>query len=68
MLADPGAIKATVALHSHPAAAQQIGHCRDCFLGVFGAGTDREDEVTEGKNRTSLEDLVILFHIELPIG
>ena len=46
-LANAGARKAAVVFDANLAAAEQIGHRGDGFLGVFGAGTDREDQVTE---------------------
>lgn len=46
-LANLSAEQLTVALHTDLAAAQQIGHCGDCFLTIFGARTNRENEVTE---------------------
>jgi hypothetical protein len=62
LLANPGAIKATVAFHPHLAAAEKISHCGNCLLGVLGARADGEDEITERKFGPGLEDLGILFH------
>ena len=61
-LANPGAIEATVAFHPYLAAAEKIGHRSNRLLGVFGAGADGEDEITERKFGPGLEDLGILFH------
>jgi hypothetical protein len=46
-LANAGARKAAVVFDANLAAAEQIGYRRDGFLGVLGAGTDREDQITE---------------------
>jgi hypothetical protein len=48
-LADLGAEKFAVALELHFPAAEQIGHSCDRFLGIAGARTDRENEITERK-------------------
>jgi hypothetical protein len=47
LLANAGAGKPAVVFHAYLAAAKQIGHRRDGFLGILGAGTDRKDQVTE---------------------
>jgi hypothetical protein len=46
-LANLGAEKFAVALEFHFSAAEQIGHSRNCLLGIAGAGTDGEDEIAE---------------------
>jgi hypothetical protein len=61
-LANAGAIKATVALHPHLAAAEKISHRGDRLLGIFGAGADGENQIAERKLGPGLEDLGILFH------
>ena len=60
-LANPGAIEATVAFHSHLAAAEKISHRRHSLLGIFGAGADGENEIAEREFGPGLEDLGILF-------
>jgi hypothetical protein len=60
-LANAGARKAAVVFHANLAAAEQIGDRSDGFLRVFGAGTDREDQIAEGQCAW-LEDLAVLFH------
>jgi hypothetical protein len=63
-LADFGAEESAVVFDTNLSAAQKISHGCDRFLGVFRAGTDREDQVTERKLRTGLfEDLAVLFHM-----
>jgi hypothetical protein len=46
-LANFGAQEFAVALETDFAAAQEIGHCRDSFLGIFSAGADGENEIAE---------------------
>jgi hypothetical protein len=60
-LANAGAREAAVVFDADLAAAQQISHCRDGFLGVFGAGAHGKDEIAQGKF-TRLEDLIGRFH------
>jgi hypothetical protein len=60
-LANAGAGKPAVVFDADLTAAEQVGHRRDRFLGVFGAGTHRQDEVAEGEF-TGREDLAGLFH------
>jgi hypothetical protein len=60
-LANAGAREAAVVFDADLAAAQEISHCRDRFLGVFGAGTHGKDEVTQRKF-TRFENLFGRFH------
>jgi hypothetical protein len=60
-LANASAREAAVVFDADLAAAQQISHCRDGFLGVFGAGTHGKDEIAQGK-WPRLQDLIGLFH------
>jgi hypothetical protein len=50
-LANLGAEKLAVALEAHFSASQKISHCRDRFFRVFGAGTNRENQVAKRKFR-----------------
>jgi hypothetical protein len=60
--ADARAAELSVVLHPDLTAAEKISHRSDGLLGVFGAGTDGENEVAEGKLGAGLKDLRILFH------
>ncbi|MCA1660193.1 MAG: hypothetical protein LC642_06620, partial [Verrucomicrobiaceae bacterium] len=60
-LANAGTLEAAVVFDADLAAAQQIGHCRDRFAGVFGAGAHRKDEIAQGEC-ARLEDLCVIFH------
>jgi hypothetical protein len=60
-LANAGAREAAVVFDADLAAAQKIGHCRDSFAGVFGAGAHRKDEIAQGES-ARLEDLSVIFH------
>jgi hypothetical protein len=60
-LANAGAREAAVVFDADLAAAEQVSHCRDSFLGVFGAGTHRKDEVAQRKF-TRREELIGFFH------
>jgi hypothetical protein len=53
----------TVIFDTNAAATEKVGYCRDCFAAAFGAGTDGEDEIAEGKLLGLAEDLRVLFHI-----
>ena len=46
-LANLGAEKFTVALETDFSAAQQVGHRRNGFLGVLGAGTDSDNKIAK---------------------
>jgi hypothetical protein len=54
-------------VHPHLTTSEEIGHGGDGFLGVFGAGANGEDEVTEGKFGILLEDLSVLFHLAVKV-
>jgi hypothetical protein len=61
-LANAGAIKTPVAVHTHLSTAEQIRHRGNGLFGVFGAGTHGENEIAERKLGVLLEDLRVLFH------
>ena len=61
-LANASAGKAPIAFHPHLPTAKKVRHRGDGFFGIFSAGTDGDDEVTERKFRSSFQDLSILFH------
>lgn len=61
-LANLGAEESAVVFDANLTAAEKIGHRCDSLLCIFRAGADREDQVTERKLRSWLEDLGILFH------
>jgi len=61
-LANLGARKTAVALNSHLAAAQKVGHCRRGFLGVLRARAHSKNKVAQGRSLTRSEDLIVLFH------
>jgi len=56
LLADPGATELSVTLYAHLTTAEKIGHRGDRFFGVFGAGTDCENEIAERELGARLED------------
>jgi len=62
-LANLGAKESTLALDADFAAAQQIGYGCDCLFGVFGAGTDGENQIAEGKFWSGLQDQIVSLHI-----
>ncbi len=61
--ADLRAKEAAMILYADPAAAEQISHRRCRFTAAFGAGTNGEDEIAEGKLFGLAEDLRVLFHV-----
>ena len=61
-LANLGAEESAVVFDANLTAAEKIRHRCDSLLCIFRAGADREDQVTERKLGSWLEDLGILFH------
>ena len=56
LLADAGATELSVTLYAHLTTAEKVGHRGDRFFGVFGAGTDCENEIAERELGARLED------------
>jgi hypothetical protein len=51
-----------VVFDANTATSEKIGHCRNRFTVVFGAGAHGENKVTEGKLFRLAQDLRVLFH------
>lgn len=64
--ADLRAGEAAVLGDPHPATAEEVRHSGYRLFGVFGAGADGDDQITERK-WAGLEDLSVLFHRVEPI-
>ena len=62
-LANAGAQETPVVVHAHLAAGEKIGYCRDRLPVAVRAGADRQNQITQGKPGTSLQNLPISFHL-----
>ena len=61
-LADLGAQETAMIFYPHSTAAEQIGDGGDGFTAAFGAGTDGENQITEGKLLWAAQNLRVLVH------
>jgi hypothetical protein len=61
-LADLGAQKPAVIFDPYLTAAEQIGHGGDGFAAAFGAGTNGENQITEGKLLSGTQNLRVVLH------
>jgi hypothetical protein len=61
-LANLSAQKPAVIFDFHLTAAEQIGHGGNRFAAAFGAGTNGENQITEGKLLSGTQNLRVVLH------